>query len=432
MNLKDYDEIPPPTSIVGAFRSYGYSFNTAISDLIDNSITAGSTKILIEMQWANGNPYVVVLDDGNGMTEEQLSANVVLGSKNPNEVRDKNDLGRFGLGLKTASFSLARELHIFSKVVNGVLSYRSWNLDVLEKENRWLVSKRIPGWYQELPERIQINEKGTLVLLKNCDRLLKNASTPQSLKELGAELIQYLGTIFSRYISSPANIKLFVHGELVPAWHPIPDGSKFLGDQFFQNIKIKPYLLPHRSKFANEDEYQHAAGIKGWVAQQGFYVYRNKRLIVNGGWLGLMKNEEHQRLARIVVDIDNSLDHLWQIDVMKSKASIPSGKIRNFLKGIAKSVRKQAEEVYRHRGKIVSREQVKAGTFVWQLKKMPHGKQSFIINEDHPLVKLVMENYSGRKGDVKKLLNLIAKCLPTEAIEIESSKDDGVSIMIII
>lgn len=424
INLEDFDEIPPSISMIESIRSFGYNFNTAVSDIIDNSITANSTKINIHLEWNKGNPYVLILDNGDGMTDEMLAKNVVLGSKNPTEIRDKNDLGRFGLGLKTASFSMARELHIFSKTKDESICYRSWNLDVIEAQKKWLISKKQPSWYDELFEDIKIKTKGTLIVWKTCDRLLKNASNLKSFLELGKDLIAYLGTIFSRFISSSKTLQIFVNNTKIVPWDPIPEGSTSLGDQYVQNIKITPFVAPHQSNFKNNDDYRIAGGINGWNAQQGFYVYRNKRLIVNGGWLGIkrMKSEEHVKLARIIVDIDTSFDDKWQIDVLKSRASIPSGEIKVLLEAIAKNTRKRADSVYRHRGKIISREEASPEIFVWQIKKEIDQSKSFVINRKHPYVKLIRENYSGRKTDVDRLLTLIEDMLPTETIQIEKGK----------
>ena len=118
-----YDEIPPATSMIESVRSCGYDLNTAIADIIDNSISANSKNINVELQWNKGDPYVCILDDGIGMTSDELAKNIMLGSTPPSEKRNKNDLGRFGLGMKTASFSMARELNVFSKKYGRVLKF---------------------------------------------------------------------------------------------------------------------------------------------------------------------------------------------------------------------------------------------------------------------------------------------------------------------
>ena len=135
IDLNQYEEVAPSTSLVESVRNFGYDFNTAISDLIDNSITAGASEISILLLSENNEPVISIRDDGCGMTEDQLSKNIVLGSKDPTETRDKGDLGRFGLGLKTASFSMCRQLNVFSKSSRHEIAFRSWDLDVIKKHN---------------------------------------------------------------------------------------------------------------------------------------------------------------------------------------------------------------------------------------------------------------------------------------------------------
>ena len=423
IDLNDFDEVPPSISMIESIRSFGYNFNTAIADIIDNSISANASKINVHLEWNNGDPYVAILDNGHGMTDQMLAKNVVLGSTNPTDIRDKNDLGRFGLGLKTASFSMSRELHIFSKTIEDQLSYRSWNLDIIEKQGKWLISKKKPSWYEDLFDGIKIGKKGTLIIWKNCDRLLKNASRLAPFLHMGTELTGYLGTIFSRFIVPPYKVQICVNNSQVIPWNPIPEGSKSLEVNYYQDIKVTPYIAPHQLNFENDDDYKKAGGINGWNAQQGFYVYRNKRLIVNGGWLGLkMKIDEHLKLARIIVEIDSSLDDIWQIDVLKSRASIPSGGARQFFESIAKQTRALANDMYRFRGKIISREKASPDIFVWQIKKDIDESKSFVINRNHPYIKLIDENYSGNQRDFNRMLSLIEDMLPTEAIQTEKSK----------
>ena len=135
-----------------------------------------------------------------------------------------------------------------------------------------------------------------------------------------------------------------------------------------------------------------------------------------------MKNEDHVNLARIIVDIDTTFDETWQIDVLKSRASIPSGEIKVLLEAIAKNTRKRADDVYRHKGKIISREEAAPDIFVWQIKKKMDQSRSFVINRNHPYIKLIKDNYSGKKTDVERLLKLIEDMLPTETIQIEKGK----------
>ena len=122
--LSDYEESIPTTSLIESVRSFGYDLNTAIADIVDNSITANASTIKVHLEWNNGEPFVTITDDGDGMSDLELSRNIVLGSKNPNEKREITDLGRFGLGMKTASLSMARQLNVFSLKEHCNISFR--------------------------------------------------------------------------------------------------------------------------------------------------------------------------------------------------------------------------------------------------------------------------------------------------------------------
>lgn len=421
----EYEEVAPSTNLVESVRNFGYDFNTAISDLIDNSITAGSSIISIMLSLENGEPIILVQDDGCGMTETQLSENIVLGSKDPTEERQTGDLGRFGLGLKTASFSMCRQLNVFSRSEGHQLAFRSWDLDVIKKHNRWLVSKTLPTWFESLDQRHKLPHTGTLVIWKKCDRLNSLFATEAKMNEIGADLQAHIATFFSRFLSGRNKVKITVNDNQIQPWDPVPDGSVSLGEQVLGNIKIQPYVLPQRDAFHDLTKFEAASGIKGWNAQQGFYVFRNDRLIVNGGWLNLkrMKADEHTKLARIIVDFNSSEDELWNVDVSKSKASLPEGGLKELVDGIARQTRKRAEEVYRHRGQSGSRATFAPDNYIWRTTRTSDKKTKYIINRDHEVIQLVFSKYQGPRKDIERLLVLLERLLPKEGIQIAANSD---------
>jgi hypothetical protein len=419
--MSDYEVSVPTTSLIESVRSFGYDLNTAIADIVDNSITANATRINVHLEWNNGEPFVAITDDGDGMSDLELSRNIVLGSKNPHEEREVTDLGRFGLGMKTASLSMARQLNVFSLTKHGKINFRSWDLDIVEQTGKWLILKKQPEWFNDFPDELKPTKSGTLIVWKKCDRILQYAKDLKTLRQRAVELNSHLGVIFSRFLIGRGQISIEVNGNKVEPWSPIPDGSRSLSTQYHDQIIINPHVLPHKSKFLNDKEFKKAGGIKGWNSQQGFYVFRKDRLIVSGGWLGLkIKKDEHTKLARIIVDIGSELDEDWQINVLKSRASIPAGRVRETLRAIAKQTRKEAEEVYRMKGKTISRSATK-DSFVWQIKKKDNGLKEFKVNRTHPLIKHLEENYVGNKKDIERVLILIERTLPTEAIQVEQT-----------
>ena len=131
-----------------------------------------------------------------------------------------------------------------------------------------------------------------------------------------------------------------------------------------------------------------------------------------------MKLDEHTKLARIIIDLDSSSDLLWQVDVSKSRASIPTGNIKNNIDAICRKTRKEAEEVYRHRGKVVSRNVGAPDKFIWKTIVRPTGETSFKINRKHPFIERIYEKYEGPSKDLNLLFSLIESLLPTENIQL--------------
>ena len=104
--------IPEASSMIETFRAIGYSIEAAVADIIDNSISARAKNIWINFEWEGSETWLAVKDDGSGMNNDELVQAMRPDSKNPLDDRSTKDLGRFGLGLKTASFSQCRLLSV--------------------------------------------------------------------------------------------------------------------------------------------------------------------------------------------------------------------------------------------------------------------------------------------------------------------------------
>jgi len=213
----------------------------------------------------------------------------------------------------------------------------------------------------------------------------------------------------------------------VEAWDPFLSGEKASQQlaeeqrQYFKStVTVIPYVLPHNSKLDSK-AHTRGAGMRGWNDHQGFYIYRNERLLVAGDWLGLgFTKDEHTKLARIQVDIPNSMDAHWEIDVKKSKARLPDA-LRPFLKAVADKTRKRASDIYRHRGKVIARESAASHVFAWE-RKVKHGKIFYGVNRDHPLVKDVIANAGAGRSSVQALLRLIEETVPVAWIVMNNAE----------
>ena len=458
---ESYDDCPPDASaMVESMRAYGYSLATALADLIDNSIAAGSRKVWLRCEWAGSSSWISVTDDGSGMAEKELVNAMRLGSTNPTSKRAKSDLGRFGLGLKTASFSQARRLTVITKKKNGPGVLRRWDLDHLAREdvNGWqLLREPHPDSLQaikELESRRRVS--GTHVLLECIDRVTgeisNSASKTTAERHFAAEveLVRYhLGMVFHRYLSAPKNKRLSIYINESPVEHWDPFLEKHIATQSFPvdtnsdlggRVRVHGFVLPHRDRFDEKDpekgrrEHAHAAGPAGWNAHQGFYLYRNERLIIPGDWLGLgpgsggWKKEEHFKLARIRVDIPNSMDDAWKIDVKKSTASAPPV-LREWLTGVARKVRERAKTVYAYRGGYSPRRVATEPehSSPWLKQKARGNHFSYRIDRKHLLFSCLMNTIpKDRQSNLLTLLRLIEETVPVQRIWIDSAENqDG-------
>ncbi|MBC5774345.1 ATP-binding protein [Pontibacter sp. KCTC 32443] len=431
--MLDYSQIettpaePEAGSMIETFRAIGYNLETAIADIIDNSISAGAKNVWIDFEWKGTSTWIAIRDDGSGMNSEELIRAMRPGSRNPNETRSIHDLGRFGLGLKTASFSQCRNLCVISKKKDSCPVYWTWDLDFVNRSGKWNLIKYLPDPLFEL--QLKDQESGTIVLWNDIDRLVagltedNKASLEKFLNRMD-QVKYHLAMTFHRYIGNN-KIRLWFQGREVKAWDPFlinESATQKFPEEPLQGAKVKlrGYVLPHKSKLT-EISFKEAEGPNGWNAHQGFYIYRNERLLLAGDWLGMFRKEEHFKLARIMIDLPNNLDEDWQIDIKKSVARPPLN-LRELLKAYASKVRSQAVEVYRHKGKVLQRKYASLEFHAVWLEKVRHGKRFYHINRDHPLIKDLMQHPQVNPAAVNDILRLVEETVPVPLITIKESE----------
>ena len=424
------ETVPPdPSALIESMRALGYSLPAAVADLVDNSISAGATTIDIQCQWAGGRSWIAVLDNGRGMDEPNLVQAMKLGSKSAVEERAAGDLGRFGLGLKTAGFSQGRSVTVRSRVAGGVAVQRRWDLDHVRSTGDWSLLLDGTGDGAEMIARLDAADHGTVVLLEELDRLSGDADVDASsdrdffLARTRA-VERHLEMVFHRFMEGTGAIQFRVNGNVVAPWNPFSAGGVFvepLQQEAFENghISVQPYVLPH---FSRLDAATHAgaAGPAGWNHQQGFYVYRERRLLVAGGWLGLprMTQEEHYKLARIRVDLDNSLDHAWDIDVRKAVARIPRNLVGDFER-IARTARKHASEAYRFRGRRLTSPRLAEKAAVWEVRTKG-GEYSYRLDRSHPAIEAARPADPEQRKAFDHALRIIEEMIPVAAIVMDA------------
>ncbi|MEN4950804.1 ATP-binding protein [Stenotrophomonas sp. TWI819] len=429
MDVETLLVVPDPVSLMESMRAVGYSVESAIADIVDNSLSADARRIDVQYD-ATSSPYVAVLDDGLGMEASELTDAMRHGSTNPTDARRSSDLGRFGLGLKTASLSQARKLTVVSKK-NGVLSARRWDLDVVRELSAWRVVVPNESELSTLPMYRNLLEQasGTLVIWQELDRLTAGATDAgKEMTTRMAPLYEHLALVFHRF-SKPEGghpaVAISLNGLRLPARDPFLGANSHrqaLEGQTISHPKgtviVSPFILPPVSSLTPE-EIDMAGGGEGLRGTQGFYVYRGRRLVIWGTWFRLVPKQEFYKLTRVQVDIPNSFDELWALDIKKS-AAYPPDVIRDRLKQLIPHFAEKSKKAIQYAG----RKRPGLGiTPLWQRVEPSHGHYSYQVNASHPLVETLLTENSDLSREVLLLLKSLSVGLPYEAIYADMCSD---------
>ncbi|SEN73447.1 Histidine kinase-, DNA gyrase B-, and HSP90-like ATPase [Nitrosospira multiformis] len=434
MNPSKSRHLPPKAGpMIESLRGLGYSTATALADVIDNSITAGACNVEVFFSWRETRSTIAVLDDGSGMDEEELSLAMRLGERNPRDKRAAQDLGRFGLGLKTASFSQCRRLTVASRKA-GRTSCLRWDLDVLaaSKDDGWHLLEGPAYGSESLIAPLNLVDRGTLVLWEELDRIVTLGFCKQDFLDLVDTVERHLAMVFHRFLhGTQPQLHLTINGRSVQPWDPFLTRHTATWSSPLERIDadggqvtVRCHVLPHKDRL-DERDYNSAGGPDGWTAHQGFYVYRNERLLVAGSWLGLGRGrswtkEEAYRLARIRLDIHNTADADWKIDVRKSTAKPPVS-IRERLTRLAEDSRERARRVFAHRGQIVRTGSSEPLVQAWRAEHFKGGIR-YRIETDHPAVRSVLDDAGLLAPQVRAMLRILEETLPVQRIWLDTTE----------
>lgn len=429
--MRDEDVVPDP-QLMESMRAVGYTLETAVADIIDNSITAGSERVDV---WFTTipEPRIAIVDNGSGMDQEMLLEAMKLAGRPPSYHRQPHDLGRFGLGLKTASLSQARSLTVVTKQGQTLRAAR-WDLDRLAETRRWSLQVLDDTEIRALPwiESLDPHENGTLVLWEKLDQLHTAPELVESrLDELMKRVRDHLGLVFHRFTASAMPpltkpLALHINGAAVARIDPFLTHHR--GTQRGQQERVKvedawvtvqPYTLPYISKLRGAD--RQTAQVAGPLRDsQGFYIYRAGRLVLWGTWFRIIPRDELGKLARVQVDIPNTLDHLWALDVKKSSA-YPPPEVRRRLAQIATRIVRPSRRVHEYRGRRLT-DQVDR---FWNLIE-DRDTFRYEINREHPLVAKVSESMDHHSQTaLAHLLRAIEATFPVEDAYIRLGGDNS-------
>lgn len=339
------DVTPSASRLTTSLRDIGYDSATAIADLIDNSISANARRIDVVIEPDGPRSWLLVADDGDGMTRNDVTEALRFGSR-----RDYStaDLGRFGLGLKTASLSQAKRVTVVSRraPVNRTVTTRTLDLDHIQQLDVWQIYEPDPDRNALAVARDFVSESpGTIIVLEKLDRVFDGVDPASGwgrrrLDKLAEDLERYLGMVFHRFIEGTADrdapLTIAINGKKVSPWNPFapeepatevmsPYHFKLAGsDAQNHSVTLERYILPARSRFSSPEEFERLSGPRKWNRQQGIYFYRADRMVQSGTWAGIRSIDEHTKFARAALNFPTALDEHFRVNVAKMKATIPA------------------------------------------------------------------------------------------------------------
>ena len=355
---------PDPARVMEGLRDTGYDFNTAIADIIDNSIAANASHVDILLQRdPAGEIFVYIADDGCGMDFEGLKNAMKYGSA---ERPDKASLGKFGLGLKTASTAFCRCLSVVSRGQDGITRKVQWDLDHIAETGQWnLKQPAITDDEQEYLDNTAGHGTGTLVVWEKIDRLLNDYKTKTGAKNALSRIEQalefHISMVYQRFLD-PAdhrsnNIAITLNGRNMKPWDPFcateENQTILYSEQLEINmpgidetpvLTINAILIPRKDEFSTSE-----AAVNARVSNdmQGFYVYRENRLIHYGDWMGMFTKEPHGTLLRVELSFNHTLDDAFHVDIKKSRILLNEEIFAYIRDQVMPAPRRAADERYR-------------------------------------------------------------------------------------
>lgn len=439
------DALPNPEYLIKSIAEQGYSLETSLADLIDNSITAGTDKVEILID-TDKEPFTLFLaDNGKGMNDAELKKNMQFPSSSPENFRESGDLGRFGLGLKTASFAQTRCFTVLSKKTNdSKYNARTWDVEYLKETGKWKIivntQEEINNFlarYNKLSKsflsEFEKFKPNTIVIWKGLYKFENYLSDSNKTKELKKEITEvtseYLSLVFHRFLEkekSPLNIR--INNNIIKPFNPFPaDQSDFRKQESnrkqFQtdNLRIEGYILPARSLDESKE------GLSIWTQQnkslidmEGMYIYRADRIILYGGWNGIIKKSPRLQLARLKVEIGNSVDKFFHLNVAKSSIIIPHDLRIAFLRYVS-DLKQEAEKEYFNRG-IKKMSVTKANIRDQLFLRIPSDKGMLMeVNNDFSLLKNLSSQLNAEQ---LKTLKVIFRMINTTLNKVRQVHED--------
>ena len=425
MHSKKIQNIPNASTLINSMRSIGYDFESAVSDIIDNSLTAKAKKI--DIFYPIGDKFDLFLeicDDGIGMNRDELIEAMRFGTNKLVE-RTRDDLGRFGLGLKTASISQARKFSVISKK-EGVVNAFSWDLDEVEKSSLWEMIELDETSIKDIPNIFNYMnlDSFTIVHWTKLDKIETDVSLINNIQDVFLRKVtsteNHVSLVFHRFIEEGIVIRF--NNKAIEPIDPflsrhvktITKAEQVINTKTSNNLNEKVtmqvFVLPYH-KDLDSNDYKKLGGVEN-ADNQGFYIYRNKRLMIYGTWFRIKQKGDLSKNARIKVDIPNTLDDLWSIDIKKQHAKIPAALLEQ-LRGEVSDAVERSRRMHEYKGTIQTK-----NDSVWS--KTTNKRDNSVIyeiNKESSIIKNLFNGLEDKQiNQVNRIIEMIQLSLPYKDI----------------
>lgn len=356
--------IPSARRLIQSMREAGYDFVHAVADVVDNSIEANASWVAITMEFDGEDSWLRISDNGTGMAGATITEAMRFGTQRAYEA---DELGKFGLGLKTASISQCSRLTVASRTNHNArrIEVRQWDLEHIKNTDRWEIIDIPPDERTEIMVEPLNDTVGTVVLWEQLDRVFRyripwGEKARAGFFRLADELNDHLGMVFHRFLAGEARrkkkLKITVNGTQVEPWDPYARDEKatvklpslqfeISGDNGTGLVSYTPYILPSQDRFSSRRAFDHYSGPAKWNFQQGFYVYRADRMIQSSGWCHMRTSDEHTKFARVALDFRPDLDSAFEVNFAKTGVILPAD-LRAQLKPHVEDLTKRARKAY--------------------------------------------------------------------------------------
>lgn len=433
---------PDAARLIFGLRDTGYDFPMAVADIVDNSIAANASNVFVDIFLSNdGRKFVFFADDGEGMDFEALKDAMRYGAK---QRENQASLGKFGLGLKTASSSVCLKFSLISRnSANDELRKLSWDLEHVKENDLWEMLEEDVTPQENQRFHDLCGDTGTLLIWSKCDRLLKKIyAEPGGTQEkaavtrLAKTLSDHLALVYYRFLDHTDqranNVSIFVNQKLIQPWNPFfPARSEQVLPEEQQSIVcvlqtgeeetagIRAWILPHRDDLNADEKELAKISNKG----QGFYVFRENRLIHSGDWLGIPSwgsLEPHMSLLRIEFDFNYLLDEAFMVDVKKSRILLDP-ELEEYVQRLLAPIRREADQRYRKRNKTKAAQTgIDHSGSNKSVENSPNAKSANILEADPVASSATVSNQTG--AAIRLRIPVENKVDPSRLF-IESSED---------